>query len=95
MTQITRDDVLQQARLSNISLKDDEVDRLQQDLSKILDYVEQLNELDTDGVEPTFQVNSLENQWREDSINDSVKPADLLALAPKVKTQQIKVAKVL
>ena len=70
MTQISRDDVQHLAQLSSLHLSDDEVDGLQQDIGNILQYIQQLGELDTEGVEPTYQVTELENVWREDEVID-------------------------
>lgn len=96
MTQISRDDVLHLAQLSNLQLADDEIAGLQEDLGNILGYVEQLGELDTTGVEPTYQVTDLENVWRDDSVIDyGITREELLARAPQQDKQQIKVPKVL
>ena len=96
MTQISKDDVQHLARLSNLQLADDAVSALQVDIEHILDYVEQLSELDTDGVEPTYQVTDRENVWREDAVdNYGIVTDDLLALAPDAANHQIKVPKVL
>ena len=95
MTQISRDDVLVLAQLSSLQLADDEIDGLQEDIAAILGYVEQLGELDTSGVEPTYQVGGLENVWRNDEIQQGVSQETLLALAPDSKDNQIKVPKVL
>lgn len=96
MTQISRDDVLHLAQLSSLQLADDEIDGLKTDISNILGYVEQLNELDTDNVEPTYQVTGLSNIWREDSvINYGVTREELLARSPEVADFQVKVPKVL
>lgn len=95
-TTISRDDVLHLAQLSSLQLSDDEVESLQGDLGSILEYVKQLGELDTSGVEPTYQVTDLENVWRKDT--EQKHPADrekLLALAPDSAQHQIKVPKVL
>ena len=40
-------------------------------IEKIINYINQLDELDTDGVEPTYQVTGLQNVWRDDEIIDS------------------------
>src|SRR5580704_8228174 len=56
MTKITRDEVLRVAALANLELSGAEVDTFAQQLDGILSYVEKLNELDTDGVEPMSQV---------------------------------------
>lgn len=96
MTQISKDDVQYLAQLSNLQLVDDEVDALRTDLENILGYIQQLSELDTTGVEPTYQVTDLENVWREDEIDDyGVKRETLIALAPESEADQIKVPKVL
>lgn len=95
MTQITRDDVLGLARLSSLALSDDEVDSLTTDIGNILTYVDQLKELDTDGVEPTYQVSGRENVWCDDVVQSAVKRDSLLELAPETLDNQIKVPKVL
>lgn len=95
MTQISRDDVLTLARLSSLQLADDEVDNMTKELGSILDYVKQLSELDTEGIEPTYQVTGLENIWRDDVVKEGIDPEALLALAPATKDNQIKVPKVL
>jgi len=96
MTQISRDDVQHLAQLSSLHLSDSDTDGLQQDISNILQYIEQLGELDTTGVEPTYQVTDLENVWREDQVvNDHVTREQLLALSPEAKNNQVKVPKVL
>jgi aspartyl-tRNA(Asn)/glutamyl-tRNA(Gln) amidotransferase subunit C len=96
MTQISKDDVQYLARLSNLQLVDDEVDALRVDIENILGYIQQLSELDTTGVEPTYQVTDLENVWREDEIDDyGVNRETLIALAPESEADQIKVPKVL
>ena len=96
MTQITRDDVLHLAQLSSLKLNDNEIDGLRADISNILGYVEQLSELNTDNVEPTYQVTGLENVWRDDSVIDyGVTREDLLKRAPQSENNQVKVPKVL
>ena len=88
--------MLQLAQLSNLEINATEISGLQTDISNILGYVEQLNELDTDGVEPTYQVTGLENVWREDKIIDyGISRDDLLACAPESQDKQVKVPKVL
>lgn len=95
MTQITRDQVLHLAQLSNIQLDDAEVDAMATDLGSIVDYITQLEELNTDGVEPTYQVTGLQNVWREDEAVSGLTREQLLAVAPEVVDGSIKVPKVL
>ena len=66
------------------------------DLDGIVNYFSQLDELDTDGVEPTYQCFEMENVWREDEIEEfEAKREDLLALTVESEDNQIKVPKVL
>ncbi len=96
MNKITRDDVLHLAQLSSLDLHDSEIDSLQIDLENILGYVDKLSELDTTGVEPTYQVTGLQNVWREDKvINYGVTREELLARSKDVVDFQVKVPKVL
>lgn len=96
MTQLSLTDVQYLATLSQLQLSDQEAEHLTLDLARILEYIEQLSELDTEGVEPTYEVTDLDNVWREDVIQASpVSREDLLALAPEQKDNQIKVPKVL
>ncbi len=95
-TSVTQDDVLRLAQLSSLQLSDDEIATLQTDLGNILGYIEQLGELDTTGVEPTYQVTDLENVWRDDVVQTAAADREaLLALAPAQQDNQIKVPKVL
>jgi aspartyl-tRNA(Asn)/glutamyl-tRNA(Gln) amidotransferase subunit C len=95
-TTISRDDALHLAQLSNIQLTDEELATLQTDLGTILDYINELGELDTTGVEPTYQVTDLQNVMRDDvvSIHSDDREA-LLKLAPEKADNSIKVPKVL
>jgi len=96
MTQITRDDVLHLAQLSSLELSEPEIDGLRTDISNILGYVEQLSKLDTNNIEPTYQVTGLSNVWRNDEvINYGVTREELLARAPESVDFQVKVPKVL
>ena len=94
--EIKREDILHLATLSNFSLSDDEIDSLGSDLKNIIKYISQLDELDTEGVEPTYQVFEMENVWRPDEIKPQEADREaLLALAPEAENHQIKVPKVL
>lgn len=96
MTQVSADEVRNLAVLSNLQLSDAQIADLQLDITNILGYVQQLNELDVENVEPTYQVTDLENVWREDEIQKSdVTREQLLALTVEAKDSQVKVPKVL
>ena len=84
------------AQLSSLQLSDSEVENLRTDLENIINYIKQLNEVDTSGVEPTYQVTGLENVWRGDEVDaGSVTPEQLLDLAAEQSGHCVKVPKVL
>lgn len=93
---ITREDVLHLAKLSNISLSEEQIEPLMKDLDSIVGYISQLDELDTEGVEPTYQCFDMQNVWREDVIEEfEANREDLLNLTTESEDHQIKVPKVL
>ena len=95
MTTISTSDIQHLASLSSLALADDEVDGLRQDLENIIGYIKQLGELDTAGVEPTYQVTGLENVWREDEVQPGISAEKLLELASEKQNNQVKVPQVL
>ncbi len=60
------------AELANISLTDDEKKKFESQLESTLEYIEQLNEVDTKNLTPTSQVTGLENVLREDIAKESL-----------------------
>ena len=84
------------ADLSDFTLSDTEIDSLGDDLNGIIKYISQLEELDTDKVEPTYQVFEMENIWRADEVlpQDATRE-ELLATTKEEKDNQVKVPKVL
>lgn len=96
MTTISLLDVKKLAALSALKISDEEAARLQSELENILQFVEQLNSIDTTGVEPTYQVTGLENVWRDDDVIDYGLDHDaLLKNTPDTQDGQIKVKRVL
>jgi len=69
---ISEDDVKYVAGLARIHLGDNEINRLTMDLEKILDYINKLNALNVDEVQPTSHVLPLKNVYREDSLRPSL-----------------------
>jgi aspartyl-tRNA(Asn)/glutamyl-tRNA(Gln) amidotransferase subunit C len=93
---ITKDEIIKLAMLSSLELTEEEVTRYQQEVSTILEMIDKLKEINTDGVEPTYQVSGNKNVTRDDEIqSDTVSPAKLLNLSPDSLKDQIKVKKVL
>lgn len=96
MSKLSRDDILNLARLSRLKLSDQEVEQFREELSAILDYVEQLERVDVTGLEPTYQLTGLKNVMRKDEERDyGYNPEDLLNGAPDVQNGQFKVRRVL
>jgi aspartyl-tRNA(Asn)/glutamyl-tRNA(Gln) amidotransferase subunit C len=92
MADLTRDDVLKLAHLARLTITDEEVEKYRLELSEILHYVEQLQNADVEGLEPTSQVTGLKNVMREDEIADyGVTPDDLLATSPRTEGRHVKV----
>ena len=83
------------ANLARLRITDEECSRYATQLSKILDYVRQLNELDTAGVPPTVHPLAAANVLREDIVRPSWAPADALANAPDHDDKFFRVPKVL
>ena len=79
---IDRDQVLYVAKLARLKVTDDEVDRIAEELSKILEHVETMNELDLEGVEPTSHVVDLTNVLREDVPRPGLSRERALEQAP-------------
>lgn len=73
---IDKNTVYKVADLARIEIKDKEVDTLTQEMNKILTFMEKLNELDTDGVEPLVYMNEEANVWREDIAKNEISVAD-------------------
>lgn len=95
MSSLSIEDVKKLASSSALELRDEEVAPLQKELAAILDYVRQLQTVDTTGVEPTYQVGGLENVTRADEIIDyGVSPDDLLRCSSRVEGHQIVVPRV-
>ena len=70
------------AELARLGLTEDEKERLTTELSTILDYIDQLDQLDTSSVEPTAQVGGLVDVFREDATGPSLLGEAALANAP-------------
>jgi aspartyl-tRNA(Asn)/glutamyl-tRNA(Gln) amidotransferase subunit C len=97
---VSKEDVERVAELANLELEQEESARMVHDLNAILDYVAQLNELDTKGVEPLAQVTELEgaggaNSLRPDERVASLERAAVMPQAPETDRVFFKVPKVI
>ncbi len=87
--------VRQVAKLSRLDLTDDEVARFSTELSAIVEYIEKLNELDVDSVEPLAHCLPLNNVFRADEIRPSLDTEEALSNAPQRHEEYFKVPKIL
>lgn len=92
---IEKQDVQKVATLARIHLQENEIDSLSQDMSSILGYVEQLNELDVSDVEPTSHALKMENVHREDVVKPSLDRDKLLGNVVESEKGSFKVPKVI
>jgi len=94
---ITKSDVEHVARLARLKLTEEEKEKFSGQLESILGYVEKLNAVDTENVEPTSHVVGLKNVWRKDEAKpcpESVREA-ILGNAPDREGDFFKVKKVI
>lgn len=71
--------------LAKLELSEEEKEQAKRDMSRMLDYIDKLNELDTSGVEPMSHVFPIHNVFREDVVTNSDQRGKLLANAPEEK----------
>lgn len=96
MTVFSAGDITHLAGLSGLSLEHSEVESLQADLQKIIAFVDKIDSLVVEGVEPTYQISDTANISRDDQVVDSqVSSDELLALGKEVQDHQMKVPQVL
>ncbi len=92
---ISEAEVRKVAKLARLELSDAEVAEFTGQLSAILEYVEKMNELDTDGVEPLAHCLPISNVWREDDVSESLGTEAALANAPERDGAFFKVPRIL
>jgi aspartyl-tRNA(Asn)/glutamyl-tRNA(Gln) amidotransferase subunit C len=79
---LDRDQVLHVARLARLELSEDEVEKMADELSKVLDHIEKISELDLEGVPPTSHVVDVVNAFRTDEPIPCLPVDVVLAQAP-------------
>ncbi|MDG1061172.1 MAG: Asp-tRNA(Asn)/Glu-tRNA(Gln) amidotransferase subunit GatC [Synechococcus sp. cluster3_bin.96] len=95
MSKITADDVRKVAKLARLDLPDDTIATYTGQLERILDYVDQLQAVDTEGVLPTTRAVEVVNATREDTVVDTDVRQDLLDQAPQREGDFFRVPKIL
>lgn len=94
MSTLSSEEIKKIANLGRLSLTEEEIQKLSGDLTAVLDYVEQLNELNTDGVEPMIGAVTHSKERREDKVKDSGLQEVMLANAPEAEATAFKVPKI-
>ncbi|MFT5595392.1 MAG: aspartyl-tRNA(Asn)/glutamyl-tRNA(Gln) amidotransferase subunit C [Flammeovirgaceae bacterium] len=82
------------ANLSKLEFDEESKEGIKKDLTRMLAFVEQLNELDTEGVEPLIHVNEEKNKFREDVVSEELSQKEALKNAPEHDGFYFKVPKV-
>ncbi|WP_027626743.1 Asp-tRNA(Asn)/Glu-tRNA(Gln) amidotransferase subunit GatC [Clostridium lundense] len=80
---VSKKDVEYVAELARIELMEDEKEGMIEDLNKVLAYMEKLNELDTDNVDIIVNPYYIENKFREDEVQESMKLDEVMENAPE------------
>jgi aspartyl-tRNA(Asn)/glutamyl-tRNA(Gln) amidotransferase subunit C len=80
---LTREEVLHIAHLARLGLTEEEITRLSEQLSNLLEHFQVLQQVDTEGVPPTAQSVALQSVMRDDVVAPSLPPGDVLANAPR------------
>lgn len=94
--QLTKTDVLSLAKLARLTLTDNEQERFVDELNSILQYVQMLDSVNTDGLEPTRQVSGLSNVTRPDIVREQkASPESLLKGAPHSRNNYIQVKRMI
>jgi len=91
---INKEEVKHLAKLSRIDLNQKEIETYSNQLSSVLDYIDMLNELNTENIEETYQVTGIKNNLREDIVIDNTNDLLGCSILP-IKDNQIQVKKVL
>ncbi|MFS8541018.1 MAG: Asp-tRNA(Asn)/Glu-tRNA(Gln) amidotransferase subunit GatC [Tissierellales bacterium] len=80
---VTRKDVIHIADLAKLDFSEEELEKFADEFSKILEYVSQLREVDTEGIEPTFSISAKIQPLREDVVKPSLPKEEVLKNAPE------------
>ena len=88
-------DIEKVARLARLELSEEERETFGNQMEQILTYMEQLNRLDTTGVEPTSHAIPIYNVFREDEVKPSIPQEEVLAIAPDEEDGHFKVPRII
>ena len=83
------------AQLSKLKFSDYEMELITKDMTKMIDFINQLEEVNTDGLEPLIHMNEEFNNLREDEVKDMLEQSDALSNSPVKDSTYFKLPKVL
>lgn len=95
MSKISDDDIKHVAILANLKLSDEEIKKYRGQLSDIVEYIDELGEVDTKGIEGAARTTTLENVFEEDVVKDSLPQKDALSGTEEVYNGYFKVPAIL
>lgn len=95
MSKVTEETINKLAELAKLEFDENSKAQIQNDLNKMLAFVDKLNELDTEGLEPLIYMNNEQTILREDEVKSEITQDEALRNAPQKDSDYIKVPKVL
>lgn len=95
MSRISNEQVKHVANLARLAITEEEAEKFTKQLDAIITFAEQLNELDTENVEPTYHVLDMKNVLREDIPQEGLPREEVLKNAPEEQEGQFKVPSIL
>ncbi|MGM8215996.1 Asp-tRNA(Asn)/Glu-tRNA(Gln) amidotransferase subunit GatC [Bacillaceae bacterium W0354] len=95
MSKISKEQVKHVANLARLAITDEEAEMYSEQISDIIDFAEQLNELDTSNIEPTTHVLDMKNVLRKDEPRQWISQEEALKNAPDKKDGQFRVPSIL
>ena len=95
MSKISKDEVKHVAHLARLAITEEEAEKFTKQLEDIINFAEQLNELDTENVEPLYFLNIKDKPYREDVVEESLDREEVLKNAPEEEYGYFKVKKVM
>jgi aspartyl-tRNA(Asn)/glutamyl-tRNA(Gln) amidotransferase subunit C len=90
-----KNDILRVAELARLELTDEEKAEFSRQLSDIISYVEKINELNTENVDPTDHIVDLKNVLRDDAVTESIEKKKLEKIAPRFEEEHFVVPRII
>lgn len=92
---ISKEEIIHIAKLANLNLSDEEIEKYRNDMQEILEFADTVNNVNTDNIKETVGANSNYNVFRKDEIKQNISKEDLLKNAPSQDDGMFRIPKVL